>query len=331
VLGLRGRLLARSPSWPVTRSVAVMHQFRRSVEPVLGTRLTMRIESSSEPAARAAFDAALAEADRLERLLTAYQPDSAFAVWRRGELSNPGPEVVAVLDLAARWHRRTAGAFSPLLGPLMQRWADAEREQHAPGRQEMVDLAASVAVLPYRVDGSRVVAIGDCRGVDVHGVAKGWVVDQMVGAALATRDVVGVLVDAGGDMRHASALVDSQVTIAVEDPHSPADNAPPLTVVRFANRAIATSGGGRRGWTIDGEWYGHLLDPRSGWPLGTTRSATILASSAAEADVLASAGAVLGRQLVGIAPQCAALVADGADGLRTVWRSATWPMTVEEL
>src|SRR4051812_34811687 len=99
-----------------------MPSLRRSVEPVLGTRLTMRVDSVLETAARTAFDAALAKADRLEQLLSAFRPESAFATWRRGHLAEPGPEVVAVLGLAERWHHRTDGAFSPMVGGLMRRW-----------------------------------------------------------------------------------------------------------------------------------------------------------------------------------------------------------------
>jgi thiamine biosynthesis lipoprotein len=305
-----------------------VQSFRRSVEPVLGTRLTLRVDAVVEHVAAVAFEAILAEAERLEAVLSAYRPESAFAAWRRGELVDPGPEVAAVLLLAAHWHERTNGAFSPRLGALMRRWAQAEREQRVPSEEEMAELASPAARLPFVAEDSRVVAIGDCRDVDVHGVAKGWVIDRMVDAALRTAGVAGVVVDVGGDLRHAAHDVASSATVAIEDPFAVADNAPPLTVVRFANRAVATSGGGRRGWNVGGRWYGHLLDPRSGWPLATSRSATVIASTAADADALASAAAVLGEQIATIEPACAALVVDECG---QVSRSESWMNAVAEL
>ncbi|MEO8693191.1 MAG: FAD:protein FMN transferase [Acidimicrobiales bacterium] len=302
--------------------------FRRSTEPVLGTRLTLRVDAADEQMAEVTFAAVLAEADRLEAALSAYRPESAFAAWRRGELVDPGPDVVAVLALAAHWHEKTSGAFSPRLGALMRRWARAEREQRVPSAEEMADLASHASRLPFVVDDSRVFAIGDCRDVDVHGVAKGWVIDRMVGAALRTAGVAGVVVDVGGDLRHAARDVASRATVAIEDPFALADNAPPLTVVTIANRAVATSGGGRRGWNVAGRWYGHLLDPRSGWPLATPRSATVVASTAADADALASAAAVVGEQISTIEPACAALVVDEQG---EVWRSDSWANSVDEL
>ncbi len=53
----------------------------------------------------------------------------------------------------------------------------------------------------------------------------------------------------------------------------------------------------------EGRHYGHILDPRTGWPAEGVLSATVLAPSAAEADALSTAFYVLGPD--GAAKYCA--------------------------
>ena len=46
----------------------------------------------------------------------------------------------------------------------------------------------------------------------------------------------------------------------------------------------------------EGKRYGHLLDPRTGWPAEDVLSVTVLAPTAAEADALSTAFFVLGLE-----------------------------------
>jgi thiamine biosynthesis lipoprotein len=69
---------------------------------------------------------------------------------------------------------------------------------------------------------------------------------------------------------------------------------PTLPAVRLAeftlrNQALGTSGTGRQGFFHHGKRYGHIIDPRSGWPPTHTLSSTVIAESTARADALATA------------------------------------------
>ena len=53
--------------------------------------------------------------------------------------------------------------------------------------------------------------------------------------------------------------------------------------------ALATSGDSRRYILRDGVRYGHILDPRSGWPVREApRSVTVAAATCTEAGMLAT-------------------------------------------
>lgn len=63
---------------------------------------------------------------------------------------------------------------------------------------------------------------------------------------------------------------------------------------RSAQRAVATSGRARRGFRIDGRWYSHVIDPRTGWPVDAPASVSVVAPTAEVADVVATVVGVLG-------------------------------------
>jgi thiamine biosynthesis lipoprotein len=60
-------------------------------------------------------------------------------------------------------------------------------------------------------------------------------------------------------------------------------------VLDLEHGALATSGDSRRFLLKDGIRYGHILDPRTGWPVrAAPRSVTVAASSCTEAGLLST-------------------------------------------
>ena len=260
-------------------------------EPVLGTRLALRLTAATHQALARAEDAVLAECDRLEDLLSAYRPDSAWNQWRDGRVDTPAAEVSDLLHLAARWHALSGGAFNPQVGVLRARWLHAVVESRPPAADELAALAAGITDLPYQVtDDGRLERHGDCSHLDLHAIAKGWVADRAAAVALAVDGVSDVVVNLGGDLRHAG---DGDLTVRIEDPRTPWDNAPPLATVQVGEGGVATGSGARRPMQVGAMAYSHVLDPRTGQPVAHTSSATVLAADAATADVLATVTGVL--------------------------------------
>jgi thiamine biosynthesis lipoprotein len=65
--------------------------------------------------------------------------------------------------------------------------------------------------------------------------------------------------------------------------------------IRLRDRAIGTSGSGTQFFVHEGRRYGHILDPRTGWPASGTLSTTVVAPTGTQADALATAFYVMGR------------------------------------
>lgn len=266
-----------------------------SYEPLLGTRVDIAVQADDPDAAHRADQRVREEIERLTRVFSVYDPDSELCRWRRGELAAPGSELAGLLRQAEYWYRLGQGAFHPACAALRRRWLAAEAEQRAPDSAELQQLSTSLRPLPFRTtsrDGRvQVARIGDCEDVDLNAIAKGHIVDRAVAAGRADDAVRTVVVNAGGDLRHSGA--GDAVPVNVEDPHRVADNAPPIARFVLAEGAVATSGTSRRGFRIGSRSFGHVIDPRTGWPVAQTVSATVRATTAMVADVVATIVMVL--------------------------------------
>ncbi len=257
--------------------------------PLLGTEVEIRIEADPD-AALAADTAAVAEFERLTAVLSNFLESSELSRWRRAEIDECSADLTKVLAEAQAWHAASDGAFHPAIEPLRRRWLQAVADGQLPEPTELAELAASCATLPFTVTDGQVHRVADCSGVDLNAIAKGYIVDRAAAAAFALPGIDAVMVNAGGDLRH---LGEGSVLVGVEDPATPLDYAPPRWWVRLARAGLSTSGSVRRGFQISGVWLGHVLDPRTGWPVAHTTSASAIATDALTADALVTVLGVL--------------------------------------
>jgi len=98
----------------------------------------------------------------------------------------------------------------------------------------------------------------------------------------------------------------------------PEHRATPAAWLLLHGVSAATSGTSERWIEVDGRRYGHILDPRTGWPVPAWGTVTVVHADALVADVLATALYVMGpehgmRWLEG-RPEVAALFLESQDG-----------------
>jgi thiamine biosynthesis lipoprotein len=290
-------------------------------EGVLGTSLELQVVANGDDAARRAESAALEEVDRLEAILSGWSVTSELARWlATHDVDAPvSPELAEVLRASGEWRERTAGAFDP-------------------GAQAAVErLKNGVAPVPLPQAASPLWAVDRLAGtarrlarhaVSLDAIAKGYIVARAAGRARSTEGVSAVLLNVGGDIQH---LGDRPVTVRITDPCAPAENAPPIAAVRIRNEGLATSGGYRRGFVMDGRRVSHIVDPRSGEPAERIASASVIAPDCATADALSTAFSVMAPRdsvaladaLAGVA--CLLVERDGTVTTNAAWRARPVP------
>jgi thiamine biosynthesis lipoprotein len=131
--------------------------------------------------------------------------------------------------------------------------------------------------------------------VDLSGIAKGYVVDEVA----AYFDAIGIddyFLEIGGELKIKGVKPGGQYWVpAVE---RPVDDAPQVFEILNSlgeELAIAGSGDYRNYFEVDGVRYSHEIDPRTGRPITHNLAAVyVIDRAAARADALATAFMVLG-------------------------------------
>jgi thiamine biosynthesis lipoprotein ApbE len=262
-------------------------------ENVIGTSLELKIAAGSRWRAQQAADAALAEIERLAKILSGYDDESEFSRWFRtyGRPAQVSPELFEVLSLFDRWRDQTGGALDPSAEVVTRVWKLAAAQRRSPSQAEL-DAAVQSAQRPHwKLDASRCVATHLSKTpLVLNSLAKSYIVERASGVALACGGVRAVVVNIGGDLVVRGDLTER---VHIADPRNDAENSPPLCVLLIHDRAVATSGNYRRGVEIDGRHYSHIVDPRTGRPVDHIISSTVVAPIAADAGALATAFCVL--------------------------------------
>lgn len=269
---------------------------------IMGTRSRLlAIPPGAQPAALANATAsrALRKAEAtlraVEAEMSVHLHDSPLSRLNRspaGQRTPLPPDLMTVLRASAEaWHA-TAGAFDITCRPLAKLWKEAERQDEPPARERLAEVRerSSWKNLTLDADGATRRTAG--LEVDVGGIAKGYAIDLAVQRMLAA-GVSGGLVDVGGDLRVFGSPPDGgRWEVQIQNPSGKGS----IARLRLRAGAVCTSGDYFRFFEVAGRRFSHILDPRTGYPVRTARSATVVAPDATSADVWATALSVLGPE-----------------------------------
>ena len=108
---------------------------------------------------------------------------------------------------------------------------------------------------------------------------------------MTVRGVPDALINLRGDVVAAGTHDGAPWEISIRHPRRPGEA---FAILPVSNLAVSTSGDYERFFVKDGKRYGHIIDPRTGYPADGCQSVTVTAPSLAFADALATAVFVLG-------------------------------------
>ncbi len=258
-------------------------------ENVLGTSLELRVIADHRESAQRAEAHVLGEIDRLAMIFSGYDHASEFSRWQAG----PGtpmrlsPELFEVLSASDDWRERSGGAFDPRVEVLSRLWSRAAARGRLPETVELAEARALIARPAWRISLGKhtVERLTDCP-LSLNAIAKGYIVDRACAAAMTPgRGVHGVLLNVGGDLRVGG---EAPRTLGIAAPWADSESTEPVATVKIRDRAVSTSGSSQRGFMVNGRWYSHILDPRTGLPADRIASATVVAPRSIDADALAT-------------------------------------------
>lgn len=245
----------------------------------LGAHASMRLIGLTEAEAAPVFGGIEAELRRLESIFSLYSTQSAISMLNRdGILDRPPAELLELLSLAREAHYQTGGLFDPTVQPLFRHYAE--------GIGTLEDALSPVGLSRVRNDTSRIVFDKTGMALTLNGIAQGYITDR-VAAMLRAEGFRNVLVDIGEIRAIGSGPQTTGWRIGLAGLRTRVEQ-----VLQVSDRAVATSS--RFGTVLDPAGrIGHILHPAYGAIQVPHRRVTVLHDSAALADALSTAAALM--------------------------------------
>ncbi len=246
---------------------------------VFGTLVEITIQGMPQDQARQAAARVLQEFDRLHRKLHAWEPgelERLNAAFARGLAPvEADAELIAILQDAAAWSRRSEGLFNPAIGNLVRLWGFHADEFVArlPSEAEVARLVRAVPRMEDLVfTPGRVASRNPAVRLDLGGYAKGYALDRAA-AILRAAGVRNALVNIGGNVLALGRKGDRPWRVGI---HHPRRAGAIATLDLHDGEAIGTSGDYQRYFEVGGRRYCHLIDPRTGRPAQGVQAVTVI-------------------------------------------------------
>lgn len=204
-----------------------------------------------------------------------------------------------LMTLAQDLYVLTEGAWDGTVMPLVNLWgfgpAGAANEPPAPEKINIV--LADIGFDKITLGPAQTLSKKGDVSVDLASIAKGYGVDRIV-QALGDLGLQNFLVEIGGEVyAKGLKLNGKEWRVGINCPDVNALAGEIYAVTKLKDRALATSGNYRNFFVTNGKTYAHILDPRTGYPAETDIvSVSVIASTCAKADGLATAMSVLGTE-----------------------------------
>ena len=202
-------------------------------------------------------------------------------------------ETEQLFKLCDTLHFLTQGILDPTLLPLLRLWNFETDQPVVPSDEQIAAARQLVGWKKVQRSPGKVFLPVVGMALDLGGFGKEYAVDLVAQLAV-DHGIPDVLVDFGHDIR-AMGAPPGRVAwhIGLENPQRPGESAGSVGLV--GNRGIASSGDYIRRVTVGGRRYGHIIDPRTGWPVANgCIQATGIAATCLHAGVLSTTAFVLG-------------------------------------
>ncbi len=243
------------------------------------------LRASQLAAARGLGECAAQEAWRIEEKYSRYRSDSVISHLHanRGIPIPVDEETASLFDFAQRCHRISDGMFDITTGILRRAWT-FDGSDRLPRPDDIAALLPYIGFEKLKWQ-TPIMEVPAGMELDLGGLGKEYAVDRAY--ELLSKKVPGpFLINFGGDLRASGPPPSGSWQVGIERPGHDRDA---IMMLELKHGALATSGDSRRFVLRDGVRYGHVLNPKTGWPvLHAPRSVTVAASSCTEAGMLST-------------------------------------------
>ncbi len=279
----------------------------------MATQFEIVLYGTNEQYLSTVAEEVMREIDRLEAQLSFYRADSDIRQINTQAAQHPvslDPRVFHLLARAQELNAVTEGAFDITVAPLIRCWGFAGGGGQMPSEEAIEKARAVVGMKHVILDAENYTVAFDHEGVEIElgAIGKGYAIDQAV-TMLQEYEIESALLHGGTsavyalgappDAAHWQVAIQNPVTSKnVQEQNNASEAASKegnyLAVVEMRDEALSVSAPHGKWFMSEGRRYGHVIDPRTGYPASRSVLAAIVMPSATDGDALSTGLLTLG-------------------------------------
>ena len=248
----------------------------------------------------AAVNAAFAEVARLDAMLSNHRAESEWSQVNRRAAEGPvkvSAELFQLLYSCMVYSRESEGAFDIAVGPLKKLWGFHKGFGRLPSPAQVAAVLAKVGYHHVHLDADGQTVRFDHKGVELDpgGLGKGYAVDRMADV-LRHRGFPIALVAGSASTIYGMGAPPTEPKgwrVGIKDPHKPRQT---VAEAFLKDMSLSTSGSYEKFFRAEGRIYGHIMDPRTGYPAHASGSVSVVAPRAIDSEAWAKSYFLNGRQ-----------------------------------
>lgn len=242
----------------------------------MGTPCELQLYGKDQQNSKRVAEEVVADIARLEAKYSRYRDDSFLSEINRiaakgGEIEID-EETLGLLNYADTCYEQSDGLFDITSGILRRVWDF--KSGNVPDAESIETLLPAIGwhQLQWTPPLLRIPQAG--MELDLGGIVKEYAADR-ISTLCREQGINHGMVNLGGDIRIIGPHPDgSGWQIGIRDPSYPDRS---MLKLELSEGALASSGDYARCITVDGKRYGHVLNPKTGWPVSTMAAVSVVA------------------------------------------------------
>lgn len=273
-------------------------------EPITGTAFklnTVVVVTIYDSTDQTLIDDAIALCDKYEATFSRTMDSSELYKLNHGTLQETSdgyqvsPGMAELIAESLEYARLSDGGFDPAIEPLSSQWDFTSEEKKIPDKEAIEVALPLVHYEDVTLNGNFVRFEKEGMGLDLGAIAKGYIADRMKDFLL-SKGVKSATINLGGNVLCIGNKPDgTPFRIGIQKPF--ANRSETITAVNISDKSVVSSGIYERFFEKDGNFYHHILDPRTGYPYDNNIVAvTIISDKSVDGDGLSTSCFALGLE-----------------------------------
>lgn len=199
-------------------------------------------------------------------------------------------ELAKVIQIGLDYSKLANGKFDVTVGRLSDLWDFKASDPIVPNNDLIKEALTTIGYQEVSLSNNLITFNNPNTVIDLGAIAKGYIADQ-IKAYLLEKGVTSAIINLGGNVLCIGKKDTNDFTIGISDPKSNDD----LVRLNINDQSVVTSGIYQRYFELDGQYYHHILDPRTGYCYNNgLASVSIISDQSVDGDALSTVCFTLG-------------------------------------